>query len=143
MSANGQYYECSTLPEVAMPFMNRVHCAELSLVGNLLTTVTNSASTESIDSLLAEWIQHTQAHFAREERLMQEYNFFAIVPHQSEHEQALSELLGVQQQWLRDRDPALLLAYIPHWREWLQQHISTMDFVTANFLSRFDITVEL
>lgn len=143
MNANEQAFECSALPEVAMPFMNSVHCAELTLVGKLLAAVQSNAATATVDSLLAEWVEHTKAHFAREERLMTEYNFFATPCHQGEHERALLELLGVQQQWLRERDEALLPAYIQHWREWLQQHISTMDFVTAQFLSQFNLTVEL
>lgn len=143
MSANQQHFECNALPEVAMPFMNSVHCAELTLVGTLLAAVQEHAPTETIDTLLAEWVEHTKTHFAREERLMHEYDFFATPCHQGEHETALLELLGVQQQWLRERDYALLLAYIPHWREWLQQHISTMDFVTANFLSSLNVQVEL
>lgn len=131
------------LPEVAMPFMNTVHQAELALVTDLLAQVENHAAPDTIDKLLAEWVEHTRAHFAREERLMTEYNFFATPCHQGEHERALLELLGVQQQWLRERDYTLLPAYIRHWREWLQQHISTMDFVTAQFLSQLNIEVEL
>lgn len=131
------------LPEVAIPFMNTVHQAELALVTDLLTQVESLAAPEAIDSMLTAWVEHTKAHFAREECLMMEYNFFATPFHQDEHEQTLLELLGVQQQWLRERDYDLLLNYIHHWREWLQQHISSMDFVTAQFLSQFNITVKL
>ncbi len=143
MSNSRQDFECSALPEVAMTFMNTVHCAELSLVGKLLNALEQQAEWLVIDGLLAEWVEHTREHFAREERLMQEYNFFAAPCHQGEHEQALMELMGVQQQWLRERDPELLPAYIQHWREWLQQHIASMDFVTAQFLSQFRIEVAL
>ncbi|MBO0611462.1 bacteriohemerythrin [Thiothrix fructosivorans] len=131
------------LPNVAMPFMNTVHSDELALVTRLLASLNNAAAPASIDAQISAWVEHTQVHFAREEHLMQEYNFFAAPCHQGEHEQALLQLLGVQQQWLRERDTAALLDYIQHWREWLQQHISTMDFVTAQFLSSFNIQVEL
>lgn len=131
------------LPDVAMPFMNTVHSDELALVTRLLASLENAAAPSTIDAQMSAWVEHTQAHFAREERLMQAYNFFATPCHQGEHETALLQLLGVQQQWLRERDTAILLDYIHYWREWLQQHISTMDFVTANFLSPFNIQVEL
>lgn len=143
MSENVLPFECSALPTVAMPFMNTVHCEELMLVGELLAAVQNNATTAIIDNLMQAWVEHTQAHFAREEHLMTEYEFFATPCHKGEHEQALLELLGVQQQWLSERDYSLLPAYIPHWREWLQQHISTMDFVTAQYLSQFNISVSL
>jgi hemerythrin len=143
VSNDEQGFECSALPEVALPFMNTVHCAELSLVDRLRTALAQQGELPVIDGLLAEWVEHTREHFAREENLMREYNFFAAPCHQGEHEQALMELMGVQQQWLRERDPELLPAYISHWREWLQQHIASMDFVTAQFLSQFNINVKL
>lgn len=143
MSDNEYSFECSTLPQVAMPFMNTVHCDELVLVGKLLAALANSHDTGIIDTLLAEWVEHTKAHFAREEYLMGEYNFFAFPCHQEEHERALQELMEMQQQWLCNRDATLLQGYIQRWREWLQQHINTMDFVTAQFLSQFNITVKL
>lgn len=133
----------NALPNVAMPFMNAVHSDELALVSRLLTDLGNAADPANIDAQIAAWVEHTKAHFAREERLMHEYDFFATPCHQGEHKTALLQLLGVQQQWLRERDTALLQDYIHHWREWLQQHISTMDFVTAQFLSQFDVQVEL
>lgn len=36
----------------------------------------------------------------------------------------------------------MLQDYIQYWREWLQ-HISTMDFVTAQFLSQLNVQVKL
>lgn len=137
------FADYAELPQVAMPFMNTVHQDELKLVSGLLMQVESTAAPEAIDKLMAAWVEHTRTHFAREERLMQEYNFFATPCHQGEHEQALMQLLSVQQQWLRERDYNLLLEYIHFWREWLQQHISSMDFVTAQFLNQFKITVEL
>jgi hemerythrin len=131
------------LPNVAMPFMNTVHSEELALVSRLLTDLETAAAPAAIDAQVAAWVEHTKAHFAREERLMQQYDFFATPCHQGEHETALLQLLGVQQQWLRERDTAMLQDYIQYWREWLQQHISSMDFVTANFLSQLNVEVEL
>ncbi len=133
----------NALPNVAMPFMNTVHSDELAQVSRLLADLENAAAPASIDAQLAAWVEHTKAHFAREERLMQEYEFFATPCHQGEHETALLQLLGVQQQWLRERDTAMLQDYIQYWREWLQQHIGMMDFVTAQFLSQLNVQVEL
>jgi hemerythrin len=131
------------LPDVAMAFMNTVHRDELALVMRLLADLENAAAPASIDAQISAWVEHTRSHFAREERLMQEYDFFATPCHQGEHEQALLQLMGVQQQWLRERDTAMLLDYIQYWREWLQEHIRTMDFVTAQFLHQLNVKVEL
>lgn len=143
MITQEDFSDCSTLPEVALPFMNTVHCEELALVGELLKQLNSKAAPEVIDQQMAAWLEHTEAHFAREEGLMAEYNFFAYSPHQMEHEQALQELRTVQQQWQEDRNYESLSSYIVNWRVWLEQHVGSMDFVTAHFLSQFDIKVEL
>ncbi len=143
MTVTNTLPECSQLPEVALPFMNQVHCEELTLVRTLLQALQDEAAPEVIDQHMQHWLEHTTAHFAREERLMAEYNFFAYPMHQSEHEQVLQELNVQQQRWLEHRNYAALSSYILNWRSWLEQHISSMDFVTAQFLSQFDIKVEL
>lgn len=144
MTLTDSFADCSLIPQVAMPFMNIVHCEELTLVGDLLEQVEKTASPEEIDTRLAGWLAHTEAHFAREERLMEEYSFPPYPVHQMEHVQALQQLRAIQQHWLDTRDHAALASYIRRdWSAWLHQHISTMDFVTANFLSQFDIQVAL
>lgn len=143
MTTKNNFTDCSSLPEVALPFMNTVHCEELTLVGDLQKQLDSKAEPAIIDQQMAAWVDHTVAHFAREERLMAEYSFFAYVPHQMEHEQALQELRVVQQQWSEERNYEALSSYIMNWRAWLELHIGSMDFVTAQFLSQFDINVEL
>ena len=130
------------LPEVALPFMNAVHAEELALVEQLRSALHDATDYALCDTLFNEWIQHTHEHFDREERLMLEYDFFATPCHQGEHQQALQQLLAVQQYWLRERDAQGIIGYISEWHAWLQNHISTMDFVTAQFLSQFPITVD-
>lgn len=143
MSVEQNFADCSTLPEVALPFMNTVHCEELMLVAGLVELLAKQTNTVDIDTRLAEWVAHTEAHFAREERLMVEYNFFAYPMHQAEHEMTLQQLRDMQQYWLDKRDSNMLNTYILKWRAWLQQHIDSMDFVTAHYLSQFNPQVKL
>lgn len=143
MVVERDFADCGALPEVALPFMNTVHCEELTLVAELVELLTGQAEAAKLDDRIAAWVGHTEAHFDREERLMQEYNFFACPMHQGEHEQALGQLREMQQQWLAKRDYNALNVYILQWRTWLQQHISTMDFVTAHYLSQFNPHMEL
>ncbi|HPQ97686.1 MAG: hemerythrin family protein [Thiothrix sp.] len=138
------FTDCTTLPEVALAFMNTVHCEELTLVAGLKVALEQSGVVDAdIAARLQAWLEHTEAHFAREERLMQEYDFFAYPVHQGEHAWALAQLRAVQQRWQTQPDRAGLLAYLQEWRAWLQQHIGTMDTVTARFLSRFNPEVTL
>ena len=135
---------CQQLPQVALDFMNTVHCEELLLTQRLYEALKEEQGDEQIDALLQEWVEHTVTHFAREERLMLEYHFPPYPIHQGEHEQALETLRKVQSSGLSARDHDALIQYIKYdGSRWLFNHISTMDMVTANFLAQFDISVDL
>ena len=135
---------CQQLPQVALDFMNTVHCEELLITQRLYEALKVEQGDEQIDTLLQAWVEHTVAHFAREERLMLAHGFPPYPVHQGEHELALETLRKVQSDWLSGRNRAELEQYIKYdWSRWLFNHISTMDMVTANFLSQFDIQIDL
>ena len=136
-------FSSENLPQVALDFMNAVHSEELHLVSTLLAQLEEEGNEPQISQQLAEWIQHTQDHFGRENFLMQEYDFFAYPMHSAEHAQALQQLLAVQEAWNGLADRKALGRYLQTWRQWLQQHIASMDFVTAQFLSRFPLPNEV
>ncbi len=135
---------CDELPQVALDFMNTVHCEEVLLTQRIQQALDSGQEYAQIDALMSEWVEHTVRHFAREERLMEEYKFPPFPLHMSEHVFALEDLRTAESNWLDTRDAKALSDYISHnWRGWLDEHISTMDTVTARFLSRFDIQVDL
>lgn len=140
---NALGFSSLNLPQVALSFMNTVHGEELSLVNTLLEQLDEQGNDQQISMQLAAWIAHTQVHFERENFLMQEYHFFAYPMHAVEHEQALQRLLAVQEAWDVLADRTVLRGSIQVWRQWLQQHIGSMDFVTAQFLSQFPIPNEV
>ncbi|HMT91481.1 hemerythrin family protein [uncultured Thiothrix sp.] len=142
MSSDTLDLSASHLPQVALAFMNSVHSEELALVSELLTQLDDDTNNADISMQLNAWVAHTQAHFERENFLMQEYHFFAYPMHAAEHVQALQQLNSVQAFWDEAADREVLRGYIQSWRQWLQQHISTMDFVTAQFLSQFPLPNE-
>lgn len=137
--------DCNTIPQVALDFMNTVHCEELTLVQAISGLIdTDDPDNNKISELLEEWVTHTQQHFERENRYMQEYMFPAYPVHSNEHTAALEQLRGIQQQWNRIHDLESLKQYVQLvWPAWFKNHISTMDFITAQFLSQFDFEVEL
>ena len=137
--------DCSTIPQVALDFMNTVHCEELTLVQSISGLIDADApDIDRISDLLKEWVTHTGQHFERENRYMQEYRFPAYPVHSQEHDAALEQIRQVQQQWDHEHDLESLRQYVQQeWPAWFNNHISTMDFITAQFLSQFDFEVEL
>lgn len=136
---------CDSMPKVAMPFMNNVHCEELTIVNRLDALLSTTEISEiEISTCLKEWVAHTETHFARENRLMEEYRFPAYQIHLGEHERAYQYLLEVQKSWEENHDTEILNTYVKEtWPIWFEQHLNTMDAITAKFLSQFNIEIEI
>ena len=129
------------IPEVALDIMNETHHEEAALVAGLNNLIERQQAGESleteIDAQFDEWQTHTQAHFCRENELMIEHSFPPYPVHRSVHDEALELLAAHRQQWKESRDIGALVQYVQKtWPDWYVQHISSMDFITAQFLSQ-------
>ncbi|MCK4708824.1 MAG: hemerythrin family protein [Gammaproteobacteria bacterium] len=123
---------------VDLNFMNQTHFEEVEMVNALMEQVNARLSGEQnnilISQQLAQWLQHTQAHFARENQLMQETDFPAFSIHSDEHNIALNRMQTVIDAWEQNQDIELLKDYVfTLWPNWFKAHISTMDKMTAEF----------
>jgi hemerythrin len=129
------------IPKVALESMNETHYEEAVLVAKLNGLLERQQTGESlgteIDVQLEEWLKHTQAHFSRENDMMVEHDFPPYPVHRAVHDEALKLLSFNVQQWRENRDIQALSQYVQEiWPEWYLQHISSMDFITAQFLSQ-------
>lgn len=128
---------------VALDFMNTVHDEELQLVKVLIEALVKGDN-NAIESYFSQWVEHTQTHFSREERLMKEHGFPPYPVHKGEHDKELSRLNKCYQAWQSQAVPAVVLEYISkQWWPWLHRHIATMDTVTAMYLSQMNLDIEL
>ncbi len=92
-----------------------------------------AASDEDFPTHFAELVEHTRAHFAREESIMDATGFFATGIHKAEHQRVLAEVARVADR-LEAGDATFARAYVAeHLPAWFRQHRDTMDLATANF----------
>jgi hemerythrin len=126
-----------TIPKVAYEMMNEVHNEEADLLNALESLLDETTlDIQAVDVALRSLITHTHEHFSNEEKLMKEVSFPAFMMHQGEHLRVLGEMEQVIQQWQAQHDLALLREYfLGSLQEWLMVHISTMDTITAQFIS--------
>jgi hemerythrin len=134
--------QSETMPRVDLEFMNNTHIEEVEMVkqlGKLITEYQESqihtdSETVRISEGLHAWLEHTKAHFARENELMRYTGFPAFDIHSSEHEIILEEMETVINNWLSNNDIESLSDYIfAHWPAWFKNHVETMDKATAHF----------
>ncbi len=132
--------EYDEIPQVAMDFMNEVHKEDIDLINaifeHILAYDGSDKSAAAIDDLYTQWIEHTVIHFQNEEIKMQEMHFPPYLAHKGEHDRALQEMRDLFSHWQEHRDIKVLKIYfIETLPAWLQNHISTMDTVTARFFA--------
>ncbi len=122
-------------PQVVLDFMNRDHAEFVVLREELLALLTQESPVAEVDTLLEKLQEHTRLHFAEEERLMLETQFPPYPVHKGEHEKVLTDIAGHIENWKAKRDAVALREWLEKpIAEWLVDHISTMDHVTAGFI---------
>ncbi len=115
------------LKRVAYEPMNEVHDREAVILEKLLQKID---SNEDYSKELEEFIKDVHEHFEFEEKLMQKYDFFAYVPHKMEHDRILNELNELKNGKIE------IKKYIyENFLPWLDNHIATIDTVTAGFFN--------
>ncbi len=126
-------------PRVAIEDMNRVHDEEIDLLNEIQQLLVQRSEGKDIDQTLntrlETFVTHVQAHFAGEEQRMLEGQFPVYPIHKQEHDRVLGELRQHYEEWKQtgnsDALEKYLLLVVP---DWMVQHVSTMDFVTAQYL---------
>ncbi len=114
--------------KVAYEPMNEVHDKEIKILEKLLEKIENN---EDFTQEYKEFLEDVKNHFAFEEGLMQKYDFFAYIPHKMEHDKIINEL-----EELQNSDRQTLKKYFDErFLPWLDNHINTMDTVTAGFFN--------
>ncbi len=142
IALNKNILDPESLPLVSIDFMNNTHIEELEMINHIGEKVsslqakgnTTNEDISIVSELLDNWLEHTQAHFARENELMQEYQFPAYAIHSGEHEAALQTIETVINAWKDNTDIEPLAEYLfSTWPNWFTNHVSSMDKVTAQF----------
>lgn len=116
------------IAKVAYEPMNEVHENEIKILEKLLKKLKNN---EDFKKEFEEFFADVKKHFRFEEELMQKYNFFAYVPHKMEHDKIIQELEEIKNK----NEKEVLKYFNERFLPWLDNHILTIDTVTAGFLN--------
>ena len=136
------------IPTIDLEIMNETHREEIELInhiGELVKRIQrisidhftiDQASQQAVGKKLNEWLEHTRMHFSREEQMMEHYGFHAYPIHARAHREAFSQLEQVVYDWQHRGNLEALSDYLfDQWPNWFQQHVMTMDFMTAQYLN--------
>ncbi len=125
---------------IAIDEMQHTHEEEISMLNEIdgLATLYEKDKTklQELEEKLEAYIQHVKDHFANEERLMRLYAFPPYLMHKAEHDRVLQELNGVLIRWKQHGEINAIISYLRQSVHWIINHISTMDHMTAMFISQ-------
>lgn len=133
------HIDVNDIPEVSMRFMHDTHLEEVLLLNEIYVMFDRYKQGDDVAGL-AEKIEalslHTHEHFKREEEHMIRLNFPPYPVHKQAHDDYLQAFDAVLDDWRLTFDVAAVALFLTETTAvWMQQHISTMDFVTANFFA--------
>jgi hemerythrin len=129
------------VPHLAVQFMNEDHAEEARLVNaaadRLEALRSGQATAAEVKAALESLYVHTREHFAREETAMRDASFPAFSFHQAEHVRILGELGEAERRFAEGGAIEELGAYLATLPPWLDQHIRSMDAVTARYVAEW------
>ncbi len=112
--------------------MDSTHQEFMDLVNRLGT-----ADDERFGALFRLLLEHTEAHFAAENRLMEEVKFPPIRIHMGEHQKVLEEMRRVGEKVAAGSLAAGRSYVREHLPYWFREHAATMDSALAGCVKTF------
>lgn len=111
--------------------MDGTHQEFIALVNSL-----GCADDESFAELFQHLLEHTEAHFTAENRLMEEVRFPPIQIHMGEHHRVL-EVMGDIGKQVEKGSIAAGRTFVLTIPQWFQEHAATMDSALAGCVKAF------
>jgi len=125
------------ISQVKFEPMNEIHNNEVKVLNELLKAIEEHTDIESKFDIFLDDVKN---HFNFEQELMEKYNFFAKLPHKMEHDRIIRELEEIKTTKLNDIE-FLNSYFYQHFIPWLQNHINTMDTVTAGYFDMVGVKI--
>lgn len=113
-----------------LPDIDADHQGLIDLLNRLSTALGTAAPPSAVGYLLNRVLEHSQAHFAREERMMAEADAPSLDTHRALHAHLLDDLQGVIERHARGEYPNLHDLLHGYLKYWLIDHIRNVDAVS-------------
>jgi len=107
------------------PRMDQTHHEFVDLLCEVEAAL--DADTAALTATLATFVEHTDAHFAQEDRWMTSCGFAAENCHTFQHAHVMQVLREVQRRLVEDADVATVRLLVPELAQWFPSHAQNMD----------------
>jgi hemerythrin len=121
-------------PRVGVPEIDAQHAALIGLVNRLHQAMIQREDRATLDTIIAELVEHTQRHFAYEEQLMSQTQYPEYVEHKADHDELMQHITDLAEQF-RSGDLLLSFAVMVDLKSWATIHIEKSDGPLGIFLN--------
>lgn len=122
------------------PRMDLTHREFVDLLAALELALDGSVA--DVDDALGRLVEHTEAHFAQEERWMVALGFAPGNCHAFQHAHVLQVLHEVDTLWRNEGDLALVRQIVTELGKWFPAHAQTMDAALAQVMAELGFDPE-
>ena len=112
---------------VGIDLIDEDHKCLIELLNNFIDAVDNDEGVFVFDTLFQEFLDYTEYHFAREERLMAEAGYADLHTHAQGHAQLIQQLNDMREQVLLSVTSDMQDDVREFFLNWLQIHIMVKD----------------
>lgn len=117
------------------PVIDGQHKRLFQLAGELHGAMLAGKGSKVLERTLDELINYTKAHFASEERLMQQSGYPGYAEHKIQHDRLTARVVDFQKTF-QDQKATATIELMQFLKDWLTHHIGEVDRKVADHLSR-------
>ena len=121
-------------PRVGVAEIDAQHAALIGLVNRLHQAMIQRQDRATLDTIIAELVEHTRGHFAYEEQLMSQTRYPEYAAHKADHDKLMQHIIDLAEQF-RGGDLLLSFAVMVDLKAWATIHIDKSDGPLGLFLS--------
>ena len=129
------FMEWNSLLYVNVESIDKEHETLVLLLNEMYNAIYSGKGKDVVGSTLDNLIEYTQTHFAHEEGLMKENNYYNYKGHKLEHDKLTSQVMEFQKK-LHEGQEGVHLKVMNFLKEWLTDHIFGTDMKLGYFLSK-------
>jgi hemerythrin len=128
------------LEELDVQEMQETHEDEIRILNEIeklsIHYSMDKSKLSTLEEKLDEYISHVKAHFANEERLMEQYHFPSFEMHKMAHDMFLLDLDDAVRHWKEYGDIKKIINFVHKSPEWIVMHINSVDAPTSHYLTQ-------
>lgn len=121
---------------VGVDSLDADHIVIISLINHIYEANQSAIDGAAVGRILKVLMNQAQAHFHREEKLMEKIGYPDLDEHIKQHRLLADQLKELHEEWLRNQDAETVEEIIQLLSFWLEEHILKVDKKYKPFLGR-------